>query len=344
MTPQVYIAGQPVAALAKVGSLVIAAEWPDAGIGGPASATFEVQLAPQDRPSWLVKDALAEVRIGGCSTLAGMVAEVDWDTGSVTINGSSREGETTVCLDATQAKTSSIPDEFIDSAIARVAVTWTRPASISATALAGGGQTGEVNSVVSALAAYADESGSRLYVDPFRRLLKGTDPVTPTYYLQPGSGELAWTSQEQATRVYGGWHDFSGAPHVTAVGSGATEQKVNLDPLGPFVDATRPTAILTSILAKATAGGWVGGITISAEQIFGRPHLADVLNSVGAGCMFRLLGQRDPRPGRVPVGFVDFVCDRAEWNVNDGTLLISPRGMAAEGWDAILGEEGVEAA
>lgn len=343
MTPSAHVAGQVVGALGKVGSLTVANEWPEAGIGGPASAEFTIQLPPANRPGWLVKDQLADVRFGGLYLLSGWVTEADWsdpEAGKITINGASREGEITAALTAAGV-TSTTPDTFIDAAITRGALTWTRPATISTTALASGDTTSTPNTVVSLLAEYADETGNRLYVDPYRRLLKGTDPTTPTFYLLPGSGELSWVSEGQATRIFGGWHTNSGAPQVTSVGSGAVEKLVDLDILGPFPDATRPTAILNSILARVTAGGWSGGLTVSSQQIMGRPHLAEVGNAVGRGCMFRLLGQRDPRPGRVPTGFVDFVCERSEWDVNAGTITLTPRGMVARDWAAILSDFGL---
>lgn len=346
MTPQAYVAGRPVASLAKVGNMVLAAEWPDAGIGGPVSAEFEIQLAPQDRPGWLAKDAPADVRFGGLYLLAGKVDEVDWsddNAGKVTFSGACREGENTACLTA-GSLTSSTPNTVIDAAISRGALTWTRPASISGAALVSGDTTDKTNSVTALLAQYADENNVRPYVNASRQLLIGVDPTTPTFLLQPGSGELAWVSEAQATRIVGGWHLTTGGPQITTVGSGAIEKMVDLDPNGLFPDATRPTAILNSILAKATSGGWGGGLTVAVEQIVGEPHPAAVLDAVGKGCMFRLLGQRETRPGRVPVRYVDFVCERVEWNVNDANLTLTPRGMVSRDWTAILAEAGVDAA
>lgn len=342
MGPETYISGQPVSTLAKVSELVIASEFPDSGIGGPASAEFTVKLGPAERPAWLTTGQSADVRLGGSFLLAGQLSEPDWAQGKVTITGAAREGETTACLTA-GGLTSSTPDTVIDAAIARGALTWSRPASISTASLADSDQTSQLNTVVSLLAAYADENDTRLYVDAYRRLLKASDPTTPAFYLMPGSGELAWTTQEQATRVVGGWHTAAGAPQVTSVGSGAIEQLVNLDPLGAL-NSTRATNILTNLLARAVSGGWTNGVSVSAEQIFGHPHLADVLETIGRGCMFRLLGQRDPRPGRTPVGYVDFICERGEWNVADGTITLTPRGMVADDWNTILTEFGVEAA
>ena len=129
----------------------------------------------------------------------------------------------------------------------------------------------------------------------------------------------------------------------TIVGSGAIEQIVDLTNNGPL-NSTRATNILNSILAKSTAGGWANGLTLTTSQILGSPHPADVCLRVGRGLMVRLLGQRDPRPGRVPVGFVDFVVERAEWNVTDGTITLTPRGMVARDFAAILAESGVKEA
>ena len=343
MSPCVYVTGQPVDLVAKVSGLTLAAEFPDAGVGGPVSAEFTLKLAPQDRPGWLVKDAVAEGRLGGLQLLSGKVDEVDWVDGTVTVSGAAREGGDTACLTAA-GLTSSTPDPILDAAISRGALTWTRAVSVGTSPLTDGDQTRKLNSVTEMLAAVADLNHSRFYVDPYRRLLATTDPTTPAFHLQPSAGELSWVSEAQATRVLGAWHDAAGAPHVTAVGSGAVEKMVDLDPKGAL-DVTRATAILNSLLAASTAGGWTGGLTVAAEQIFGHPHLAAVYLAVAAGQgMFRLHGQRDPRPGRVPTGFVDFVCERIEWNTDARTVTLTPRGMVARDWTAILADQGLEAA
>jgi hypothetical protein len=280
MVPQVYVAGQPVAPLAPVGDLVISHEWPAAGVGGPVSALFSLLLPSTHRPGWLAKGATAEVRYGGIPLLAGSVAEVDWSDGSVTIDGSAREGSSTSCLGA-DGETSSTPDPVIDTAKGRGALTWTRRASISPTPRSDGDSTAKLNSVSDMLATYADTSGARLYVDPWRRLLKGSDPTSPEVFVIPGAGELSWTT---------------------------------------------------------------GGLSLSAGQFIGTPDLASVAERVGRGLMVRLLGQRDPRPDRLPVGYVDFVVERSEWNVADGKITLTPRGMVASDFASILAEAGVQEA
>lgn len=340
MTPTVYVAGRNLAAIAQVGGLVISHEWPVAGVGGPVSAQFEL-LMPRSRwPGWLAKDARAVVRLGGWPLLAGTLAEPDWEDQNVTIEAAAREGGTAVCLTAA-GLTTSTPNVALDAAIARGALSWTRPASISTTALTTGDETATLNSISDMLTAYAEETGERLYVNATRQLLKRTDPTVPELVVLPGSGELAWTTESQATRLVGRWANTAGALSTAIVGAGALERKIDLTPRGPLT-APRATAILTQILADASAGGWTNGLTVTSSQIIGSPHLADVADRVGRGLMVRLLGQRDPRPDRPPVGYVDFIPERSEWHVADAELVLTPRGMVARDFAAILAEAGVE--
>lgn len=344
MTPQVYIAGQAVAALAPIGDVVIAHEWPDSGIGGPVSASFTVLLAPANRPSWLAKGSLASVRFGGWHLLSGQVSEVSVEEGSikVTIDGAAREGTSTVCL-TSGGVPSSTPDTVIDAAISRGAITWTRPASISASALTTGDETEKLNTVTDLLTAYADESGSRLYVDQYRRLLKASDPTFSTVFAIPGAGELAWATEAQATRLIGRWKNAAGTLSTTIVGSGALERRIDMTPRGQL-DSTRANAILNSILTRSTAGGWVNGLTLTSGQFLSAPHLAGIAEAAGRGLMVRNLGQRDPRQDRVQVGFVDFIVERSEWNVSEGTITLTPRGMVSRDFAAILKSFGVQEA
>jgi hypothetical protein len=343
MTPQVYVAGMPIAALAPVSGLVISHEWPATGVGGPVSADFSVLLPAAKRPSWLVKDAPAVIRMGGMSLLAGSLAEPDWSEGSITINAASGEGSSTACLNTDQATTTTTPNTAIDAAIARGALTWTRPASISTTALTTGDQTADLKSISDMLATYADRSGKRLYVDAGRQIMQGVDPTTPEVFIVPHAGELAWTTAAQATRLFGRWQDAFGKLHTSSVGTGATEQLVDLTGNGPLT-SSQVTAILNNILARSTAGGWANGLTLAAEQFIGAPLLSDIASRVGRGLMARLLGQRDPRPDRLPVGYVDFVVERSEWHVDDRQIILTPRGMVARDFASILADAGVKEA
>jgi hypothetical protein len=346
VTPSVYVGGFKVETLAPVSELVLACEWPAGsglGVGGPVSASFGIVLPPAKRPGWLVKDAVAESRIGGLSLLAGRVTEVDWDGGRVSIDGAATEGGSTVCVDGSGAP-SSTPDTILDAAINRTAVSWNRPASISASPLATGNVTTSLNYVTDMLGQYGkSNAGARVYVDQARSVRVGADPAIAEIVVVSGAGELPWASQDQATRLAGRWVDTTGVPSTTFVGSGAIERIIDMTALGPQTSGSA-TTILTNILAQLTAGGWGGGLAISSNQILGGLHLADVFCRASRGLMVRLLGQRDPRPGRLPVSCVDFIVERAEWHVADNVIVLTPRGMVTREFAAVLDDFGVQEA
>jgi hypothetical protein len=342
LVPQVFVGGVPVASLAPVGDLVISHEWPAAGVGGPVSAQFSLLLGPRERPGWLARGATAVVRAGGVPVLAGTVAEVDFTDGRVSIDGAAREGVTTACITAGTVPTST-PDVALDAAIGRGALTWTRPASIGAVPLTEGDVTEQINTVADMLAQVADETGQRIYVDPWRRVMKAPDPVTPVFFLMPGAGELSWVSEDQATRVFGAWYDAYGTLQTTSAGAGGVERLIDLTEAGDGMDSNRAATILANVLSRSSAGGWAGGITVTQGHIAGWPSLATVANTVGRGAMVRLPG-RDPRPGRLPAGCVDVVVERSEWRVQDGTITLTPRGMAARDFVALLAEFGAREA
>jgi hypothetical protein len=339
VTPKVFVGGYPVETLGvPVTELTLACEWPDGsgnGVGGPVSGSFGLLLPANKRPGWLAKGALAEVRFGGQCLLAGQLAEPDWANGAIAIDGASMEGVTSLCLDGS-GNLSSTPDTVLDAAITRGALTWNRPASISATALTSSDTTLSLNYVTDMLGEFARRNtGTRLYVDAGRSLRAGTDPTTPELFILPGAGELPWVSQDQATRLAGRWQDASGVLSTTFVGSGAVEKPVNLLNKGPLT-STSATALLNSALAQLTAGGWGGGLILSSSHFLGAVHLADVFGRAARGLMVRNLGQRDPRPDRLPIMGVDFIVDRAEWRVAENVIALTPRGMVARDFSAVL--------
>lgn len=345
MDPHILIAGRPVHALGRVGELVIAHEFPTDSVGGPASLTFGLLLDKADRPGWLAKGARCDALLGYCPNWAGRVTEVDWDEGTVTAEGVAREGDKPAPLDGSGVLT-LIPDTAVDAAISRSAVSWSRPASLSTTAVASdtSGTYESVNALLGAWAQQTATADERLFVDSRRRLLAGNDPTAPTYTLLPGSGELNWASESQATRVLGRWKDAAGTMSTASAGTGSDELLVDLTPRGAMT-ATQAANVCASILLALSSGGWDGSITVSGDQFAASGvHPAKAAEDCGRGAMFRLLGQRDPRPGRVPVGYLDFIAERGEYRSTDDTVTITPRGMVARDLTTILASFKAEAA
>lgn len=343
MTPQVYVNGRALAALAPVSGLKVVHQWLTTGVNGPWSAEFQMVLNPTAaRPDWIQQGAPATVQLGPQTLLSGKLAEPDWANGSMSITGAAQEGSQVACL-TSGGLTTSTPDVAVDQGIARTALSWSRPASISNTPVTVNDTTASLNYVSDLLAAYADASGARLYVDELRNLRAGTDPTTPTLFLLPSAGELAWTLDQQATTVIGRYANASGSLANATAGSGAIEQLVDLRPKGPLSTAQANT-LVASILAKATSGGWTGGLAVSPSQIAGSLNLAAVADAVGSGLMVRLGGRADPRPGHLPVDYVDVIIERSEWNVAANEILLTPRGMVARDFAAVLADFGVQAA
>ena len=345
MTPQIRIGGPGGAWLSTfvpVGGITLDARWPLGGYQLDAS----LLLAPTSRPSAIIADAPCDLLVGGLPAFTGYLMEPDWTEGTITAQGLCRAAETTVVLDAS-GTTTSTPDIAIDAAIARGAWKVTRPASISATAMTSGDTTAEVNYLSVMLDQWATDNGQRWYVDPMGAVRKGTDPTVPEIYILPGATELSWTTERQATRLSGRWQDTAGVLHTTHVGDGSTERRVDLTTRGPLT-STQATSILTAILAESASGSWAGGFgALAVEQMVTpgglHPTHSQVMRMAARGLMVRLLGHRDPRPGRFSL-VTDVVVGQAVWNVDERTITLTPIGSVERDFASIVESLGGQAA
>jgi len=331
MTPDIRIGTLPLSSVEAAGDLTITAQWP----GGGWEAAWSMLLPEGERPWQIVKNATGSVSVGGCPLLAGRMTEVDWAGGKFVLSGSIRRGENAAAIDGSGNPT-TVPDTAISAAATRGATDWTLPASISAAAFATGDAAAAPNTVDDLLTAWALENGKRIYVDPYRRVLAGTDPTSPTYHVYPGADALSWTTQAEADRVVGRWVDASDASHLTSVGTGEKEAVIDLQSKGPL-DVTRATATLNAILAQSTSGSWTGSVAVAPQQIMGNPHPAQVVADIARGCMVRFHGQRDPRNPALP--YIDVVIASVEWVV-DGALKLTPAGLVARSFADVVAAAG----
>lgn len=283
--------------------------------------------------------AICDLMIGGSVLFTGSISDGDLsDEGSVTAIGLCRDAETIPALASSLTDTTSVPDTAVDTART---LGWrvTRPASLSTAAVS---SDDSMTSTASLLETWSGDNGKRWYVDPDGAVRAATDPVTPELYVVPGVGELPWTTERQATKLVGSWINSSGATKVTVVGTGAQVRQVDLSNRG-ILTSTQATSILNQILARSSSSGWTGGITLTAEQIItpggNHPSLAHVARMVGRGVMVRLLGHRDPRPDRFSLA-TDVVIGQAIWNVDDGTIALTPVGAVARDFTSVVEELG----
>lgn len=347
MTPSLWVAGVPVGTVCPVGDLQVDVRWPF----GSYALSAELLLRRKQRPKFIARDAPAELRVGAVPVWAGSVAEVSWADGTVTCSGAARDAETADAL-AADGKTTSSPDTAVDVAIARGALPgWSRPASVHAAALAAV-ETARVHKVAALLDAASPVTGKRWTVDPHRRLLAAADPTTPRFFILPGVGELDWATERYASRINARYADAAagGALKTISVGTGSIEQAVDLTKRrGPISTATA-TTIVTNILRDSLQGGWANGIEFAYGDVVdaggNRVPLHTVAAAVGAGAMFRNLGQPDPRPDATSLA-LDFVAGQALWEpvgATGGTVTVMPFGAADRDFDAIVSEQGGEVA
>lgn len=336
MTPQVRVGGTSgtwLSTLAPVGGIEVDVRWPL----GSYQLDFNLLLGPKNRPAVVDGGAICDLLVGGRPVFTGQISEVDWSAGKVTASGAARGAESIPALSADLTTPISTPDTAIDTAIA---LGWpvNRPASISSTALAAGDATSDMFMTPALLDLWANDNGQRWYVDPAGALRAGVDPTVPDLYVLPGAGELSWAVAQQATRIIGSYIDSNGITRVSVVGSGTVVHSVDLSNRG-VLTSTQATNILNQILAQSTTGSWVGGVTLAAGQIITpgglHPSLAKVTRMVGRGLMVRLLGHRDPRPGRFSL-VTDVVIGQAVWNVDDGTIQLTPIGTVARDFAAVV--------
>lgn len=336
MTPQVRIGGSSgtwLSTIAPVGGIEVDVRWP---LGG-YQLDFDLLLSNRSRPALVSTNAVCDLLVGGAVCFTGKVSEVDWDEGKVTSTGLCRDAETIPALASSLTATTSAPDPAIDTART---LGWrvTRPASLSAAPVATGDETNQMNMTGALLDTWASDNGTNWYVDPAAAVRAAPDPTTPELYVIPGAGELSWAIEQQATRVIGSWRNSAGRTQVTVVGSGTIVRSVDLTSRGTLTSA-QANSILTQILTKSSTGSWAGGITLAAEQITTpgglHPSLSRVARMVGRGVMVRLLGHRDPRPGRFGLA-TDVVIEKAVWSVDDRTIALTPQGTAARDFAAIV--------
>lgn len=346
MTPWIRLGGPggvPAHALGAVGDIEAVTEWPEGG----TDLSFSLLTPGPGYPPQVTSKTPVDLMIGARPVWAGYLSELGAD-GALKAKGAVTEGDSTPCLDAS-GMTTSIIDAAIDSAISRGELSWRRPASINASAYGEASTTASLNTVSDLLAAWQTEAHTRVYVDPYRVVRVGSDPTVPEYHILPGADDLAWSATAQADRLIGRYQaDAAGTlANVTVTAPGArapyTVQRVDMTPRGVLTSASA-SAILQGILTDLVMGAWSGGVTISRYQIAGAPDLSVIFEAAGRGLMVRKLGQPDPRPGRVPVGYVDFVVGQATWKPAEGTITLTPVGTEARDLSAILAENNLEAA
>lgn len=339
MSPWIRVAGVPLTSK-WWGGLKITNQWPR----GCWQADWSMALGPAERPPMLVKYAQVEILIGSRVIWAGFLTDLNWDDGTFSAAGAAREGEEALSFTAAGVNTST-PDIAIDTAIANGNVTWTRPASVSATPIATGDQPEEMNYLTDLLDSAMNMLGKQWAVNADRQVYAASDPTTPSYLIAYGSAVLGVASDALVGQLCGGWYDTSGVPHVTRYptvapvgGSLRPQVAVDMSPVN-VTDATTATTILTNIYNQVGAQmALTNSVTVTASQVTSLGGVTPALWQITAGLVYRLNGLTDPRTG---AAYADVLMGESVWDVDAGSVQLTPVGAAARDLSSIIADTGL---
>jgi hypothetical protein len=268
----------------------------------------------------------------------GVLREPDWTSGEFVAEGLCRQGEKAVCLTGAGVTTST-PNTAIDTAISKGWVDWSRPTSISSTALTEGDATDSLNTIDDLLAAYVVEEKKRWLVNPrglvsAETISTATTPTAGFWDVLLDGDRLGTSAEMLAGTVVSRYLDSAaGGARKTVIVPPSNGDlpvvKVDLTMRGPMTTA-KATAISQAILDQSAAQvGLLGVFELNRNQIFGRPSLGMVTE----GHRLRLRGQHDPSGiSASPVCTVDI----ASWNVATDTLMVTPLAAPQRDLESII--------
>lgn len=322
------------------------------GVGGVGllTASFSLALPANFTHPALRQGAAVQLSVGGwpiCSP--GVLAEPDRNEWRFTVDGVKRLAEKVVAVDGSGNPSTDL-SVIIPAAVTR-GLPWLYYSS-GADALptgavsAASSDAANLNYVQQVLDKYCEVNGKRWLIDRYGYLRFTTDTTTPTLALTPGVPSMATADDDYTMRVYtrrvSGVSVTSptvGEPNAwaankaedTAAGTrwGISETLEDITDMG-LLTSLQGTAVAQAIL---TAGGarpaWIEGVAPAAYQLTTlggaqAPHwLAD------AGSMVRHHGWLDS-DGQLAFGkTVDWVIGSKTWRQTDGSLTITPIGLAA---------------
>lgn len=333
MRPQLRIGGRSLTD-EWWGGLKVTTQYPR----GCWQADWSMALGPLERPPYLVQGAPVEVLIGSRPIFAGYMSDLGWDDGTFSASGAAREGEEAASETAAGVITST-PDVAIDNARAQGWISWSRPASISSTPLAASDATQDSNYLTAVLDNWATTTGKRWIVNPDRQVLAVTDPTAPAYHIAYGDATFGIADDKLAGTLSGDYYQSNGSPHMVKVGAGRPVVLVNMANQGPLTEA-RATSILTALYAKVGARmAFTSAVTVDQSIVTSPGGVHPQLWQLTAGLLYRMNGLRDPRNG---LPHTDVLMGESVWDVDAGTVQLTPVDLAARDLSSIVADAGLE--
>lgn len=305
---------------------------------GDWQASWTAILKPGQRHPAIVHGAPVEVMLGPVRVFAGTLTEPNWDSGEMVAIGACREGENAPALTETGLATTK-PNTAVDAAIARGVLPWTRVGNFGTTPVGEDDDQGGLYTVQSILDAWAEENLSGWRVDRDRRLIIDAPTETdPQWYVVPGSGELGQADDERVDRIFVRYVSTTSGRLATASYPassvvGGVEQTMDVTDRGRMT-STKATNIARAEWEKLQGrSGWTNGLTLTNGQVTTKGGIPANLALIKAGDAVRLLGVRDPRG---IASNLDVVIGDTDYDWEEDTVQINPRGMAARDEESVL--------
>lgn len=288
---------------------------------------------------------LVEVFDSGIRHWRGFLAESS-TVGEFHANGSWSEATGVYALDASGNATNTV-DTAVDQAIARGAVSWTRPASLRSTAW---GTPDEPMLLTDLLDKALASQSKRWWVDPDGALRAAADPTTPTYYVpQAMAGRRMTLADDTYYSHLVGQYVATGPVFKTVtVGDAAAaawftykEAKVDLLGMGVITAGTATTELTNRLALVGPRMGFADNLDLGYGEIT-TPGGTPVALAMPRACtrtggvMIRLLGVRDrSKPGGI-YSVTDIVPSRSVYTDGAATVQLTPMGKAPRELEELL--------
>jgi hypothetical protein len=287
----------------------------------------------------LVRGALVQCYDGGVCVWCGRLGQPG-ENGSVSAVGLWDEANSVYALDGSGNAT-NVPDTAIDAAIARGAVTWTRPASLSA---ASWGTAGEPMLLVELLDKAMAGLNLRWWVDATGVVQAAADTTTPAYYVPSAAAAYGPTlvDDNYFSHLIGRYLVSTGPDVYATVTAGDTaaaarwgrrEAPVDLTPMGVISGATALLQVQRRLLLTGARLGFGESLNLGYGQITTPGGTPVALTMPRAGEMVRLLGVRNPATA---APYYDIVIGRSSYKDGDATVQLSPVELSARNLSDVL--------
>lgn len=326
---QVRLNGTWLRSIGAWSEMTVTQEWPH----GLDSVTWKMK--PETRHPKLNGGTLCEVFDNGHRLGPARMTESVGNDGEFAAKGLWSQAQGVYALDGSGNATNT-PDTAIDAAISRGAVTWTRPASLSAVAW---GTASEPMLLTELLDKAIGGLGKRWYIDADGAVRAANDPTTPNYVVPHAVAGRGLTLAEDtyfshivgtysSSTVPGTFPTVTVGDAAAATRWGRREALCDLTPMGPITAATATTELTNRLALSGARMGYAESLDLGRGQLTTSGGTAVPLTFPTAGQMVRLMGvtDRTRATGESPV--TDVVIARSTYTDGAATVRLDPMGKA----------------